>query len=241
MLTTGWYAGDDDWGLLAKVLVELTRRKQPVTLQSRHRFMFGQRFSYLENGQCELIFSHVHDRSLPLLSRHGAVVTQVSPPDSESRASPDMRGVAVVAARGIEGDPARLIQSVEPGRLAPFLRFEDQGSSVELELPGATLRSAWLVGDAPSDYVVESSVDRADWHPLGQFSSSGDLLRAPGTPDTAYAWVRLRRPRGFTGRLSALNFEFGAWRFVLLDSSGTPGGERIVDGVGSAVRGRSRR
>jgi hypothetical protein len=230
VLTTGWYAGDDDWGLLAKVLVELRRRKESVTLQSRHRFMFGGGFSYRRSGDCELIFSRVDDRSLPVLSRHGAVFTQVSPPDQKSRASPDMRDVSVVAARGIDGNPARLTQS-EQDSAEPALRLKGPDAAVELELPGATLRSAWLVAEAPSDYVIESSVDRANWQPLGQFSSAGDLLREPAATEAAAAWVRLRAPRTPTGTLSSLNFEFGAWSFVLESAPGVDRAGRIVDGL----------
>jgi hypothetical protein len=140
-----------------------------------------------------------------------------------------MRDVSVVAARGVDGNPARLTQAA-PDRSEPALRLKGAEAAVELELPGATLRSAWLVAEAPSDYVIESSVDRGNWQPLGQFSSAGDLLREPAAADGAQAWVRLRAPRTPTGTLSSLNFEFGAWSFVLESAPGVARPERIVDG-----------
>jgi hypothetical protein len=78
--------------------------------------------------------------------------------------------------------------------------------------------------------VLEGSIDRGVWEPLGQFSSAGDLLREPGVPDRIFAWCRLRKTRGSAGRLSGLNFDFGTFRFLLVSASGGERVERIVDG-----------
>jgi hypothetical protein len=230
VLTTGWYAGDDDWGLLAKLLVELTRRKESVMLQARHRFMFSSRFSYRRSGDCELIFSRVHDRNLPVLSRHGDVFTQISPPDPESRVLPGTQSVSIAAVRGVEGNPARVLQAADSNPAQALVLFAGPEAAIDLELPGAAIRSASLRGEAPSDYVLEGSIDRGVWEPLGQFSSAGDLLREPGAPDKIYGWCRLRKTRGSAGRLSGLTFDFGAFRFVLVSASGGERVERIVDG-----------
>jgi hypothetical protein len=158
------------------------------------------------------------------------VFTLVSPPDPASRVVPDARGVSVAAARGVQGNPARILQAAESDGVKASLRFAGPEAAIELELPGSPLRSAWLHAEDPNDYVIEGAIERGSWEPLGQFSAAGDLLREPGARDKTYTWGRLRKTRGSAGEVSSLSFEFETFRFVLESASGAERAECIVDG-----------
>jgi hypothetical protein len=190
LLMSNWKAPDDDWGLLAMLVLELSRRGEPVTLHPRHRFMFGPRFDYQRHGDCVLMISSVRDRTMPLLSRHDAAFAQIIPPDQKLPADADQRFQLLDAGGAIR--PERAVDGSVPPPDTPFdddrILLLPPNRRLRLQAPPiGWLQGLTLVGNVAATYRVFGSADGQRFHPIGEIASTG-------LPDLDRRWFHFDEP-----------------------------------------------
>lgn len=226
------------WGVLASLLLQLSKRGENPPIHPRWRFMFGSGARYASDKAPTLDVGLVEqEHCAPLWRAYGDLGLYSSAFDESLLPSP-----VSVQGEHIKGDPQRLLSGPEPTEGAAWdaegaVMLLDGAASVTLTLPLVRLGGVRVVADGNDSYVIEGSVDGIAFRELGVVpATTGAGLRQRHVAlDSTVPLRALRlRPENGDGAFSLARVELENARFAcrLTDASRAgPNPATVCDGA----------